>query len=159
MQQAQAKWLSQARIEIYLGMSPRHSKSVVLVLNPHTGLVSPQFHVKFNDDFETVGDEMEASHGHWKGLVGFISYQTRSQLSPTRRNATMVKNLSNAQLNNLLDDRPASILTGKLLPALSEGDEFPTDPTMDEEFATSSPEFFNSNMEFGTRVNDAPIAD
>jgi hypothetical protein len=37
----------------------------------------------------------------------------------------------------------------------SEGDEFPEDPTMDMEFATSGPEFYDDNMEFGTQV-EAP---
>jgi hypothetical protein len=76
-------------------------------------------------------------------------------MSPTKQNVPMVKNPSNAQLKNLLDDRPASIPTGELLPAPPEGAEFPVDPIMEEEFATAGPEFFNNNMEFGTDVNDA----
>jgi hypothetical protein len=51
---AQSKWLSRARLGIYLGMSPKHARSVALVLNPRTGLVSPQWHVKFEDKFETI---------------------------------------------------------------------------------------------------------
>jgi hypothetical protein len=39
---AQSKWLSRARLGIYLGMSPKHARSVALALNPRTGLVSPQ---------------------------------------------------------------------------------------------------------------------
>eukprot|EP00956_Cyclotella_meneghiniana_P001276 scaffold1377_cov23-Cyclotella_meneghiniana.AAC.1 len=39
------KWNPRARIGIYLGHSPFHAGSVALVLNPTTGLVSPQFHV------------------------------------------------------------------------------------------------------------------
>ena len=34
------KWQSRARLGIYLGMSPKHARSVALVLNPRTGLVS-----------------------------------------------------------------------------------------------------------------------
>ena len=49
-----SKWLPRARLGIYIGMSPKHAKSVSLVLNPRTGLVSPQFHVKHDDSFETV---------------------------------------------------------------------------------------------------------
>ncbi len=37
-----------------MGRSPAHAKNVALVLNPKTGLVSPQFHVVFNDCFTTV---------------------------------------------------------------------------------------------------------
>ena len=35
------KWCSRARLGIYLGPSPNHSRSVSLVLNPHTRHVSP----------------------------------------------------------------------------------------------------------------------
>ena len=48
------KWEPRARLGIYLGRSPAHASSVALVLNPNTGLVSPQFHVVFDDDFSTV---------------------------------------------------------------------------------------------------------
>ena len=48
------KWQERARVGIYLGNSPVHSRSVALVLNIDTGLCSPQFHVSFDDFFETV---------------------------------------------------------------------------------------------------------
>ena len=48
------KWEPRARLGIYLGRSPAHASNVALVLNPKTGLVSPQFHVVFDDDFSTV---------------------------------------------------------------------------------------------------------
>ena len=48
------KWEPRARLGIYVGHSPYHAGSVALVLNPKTGLVSPQFHVVFDDDFSTV---------------------------------------------------------------------------------------------------------
>eukprot|EP00978_Attheya_sp_CCMP212_P008541 scaffold20015_cov47-Attheya_sp.AAC.1 len=47
-------WTSHARVGIYLGMLPQHTRSVALVLNVKTGLVSPQFHVEFDDLFKTV---------------------------------------------------------------------------------------------------------
>ena len=48
------KWKPRARVGIYLGCLPAHASSVALVLNPNTGLGSPQFHVVFDDDFSTV---------------------------------------------------------------------------------------------------------
>ena len=48
------KWAERARVGVYLGPSPRHARSVSLVLNPETGLVSPQFHVRHDNLFETV---------------------------------------------------------------------------------------------------------
>jgi len=48
------KWEPRSRLGIYVGHSPSHAGSVSLVLNPKTGLVSPQFHVVFDDNFTTV---------------------------------------------------------------------------------------------------------
>ena len=45
------KWYPRARFGIYLGHSPSHAGSVALVMNPKTGLVSPQFHLVFDDSF------------------------------------------------------------------------------------------------------------
>ena len=39
---------------IYLGRYPAHAGNVAVVLNPNTGLVSPQYHVVFDDDFTTA---------------------------------------------------------------------------------------------------------
>ena len=47
-------WHSESRIGLYLGPSPRHACNVGLVLNLETGLVSPQFHVSYDEFFETV---------------------------------------------------------------------------------------------------------
>jgi hypothetical protein len=60
------KWLPRTRVGIYLGKSPRHARNVALVLNPRTGLVSPQFHVRFDETFETVRGLKEESHGQWR---------------------------------------------------------------------------------------------
>jgi len=56
LQQGQriGKWNERARIGIYLGSSPRHSRKVALVLNLVTGHVSPQFHCVFDDLCETL---------------------------------------------------------------------------------------------------------
>lgn len=48
------KWQERARIGIYLGSSPRHSRTVALILSLQTGHVSPQFHVTVDDFFETM---------------------------------------------------------------------------------------------------------
>lgn len=48
------KWEPRSRLGIYVGHSPVHAGSVALVLNPKTGLVSPQFHVVYDDTFSTV---------------------------------------------------------------------------------------------------------
>jgi hypothetical protein len=47
-------WSPRARLGVNLGSSPSHARNVYLVLNLHTGCVSPQYHCRFVDFFETV---------------------------------------------------------------------------------------------------------
>ena len=48
------KWEPRCRIGVYLGHSPFQARSVALVFNPTTGLVSPQFNFVFDESFSTV---------------------------------------------------------------------------------------------------------
>jgi hypothetical protein len=48
------RWRPHSRIGIYLGFSPEHASSVPLVLSITSGLVSPQFHVVYDDYFTTT---------------------------------------------------------------------------------------------------------
>ena len=48
------KWKPRSHTGIYLGHSPCHAGSVSLVLNLQSGMVSPQFHVVYDDEFTTV---------------------------------------------------------------------------------------------------------
>jgi transposase InsO family protein len=48
------KWNHRARMGMFLGFSNEHSSLVPLVLNLRTGHVSSQYHVIFDDNFETV---------------------------------------------------------------------------------------------------------
>jgi hypothetical protein len=48
------RWKPRSRVGVYLGFSPEHASSVPLVLSTTTGLVSPQFHVVFDDYFTTT---------------------------------------------------------------------------------------------------------
>ena len=43
------RWTPHSHHGVYMGMSPLHSSSVPLVLNPSTGSITPQFHVVFDD--------------------------------------------------------------------------------------------------------------
>ena len=67
------KWNSRARLGIYLGPSPRYASSVSLVLSLSTGLVSPQFHVKHDNFFETVQplSVNPTTPSNWQILEGF----------------------------------------------------------------------------------------
>jgi hypothetical protein len=48
------RWKPRSRVGVYLGFSPDHASSVPLVLSTTTGLVSPQFHVVYDDNFTTT---------------------------------------------------------------------------------------------------------
>ena len=50
----QPEWELRNRLGINLGSSPRNAASTVLILSMQTGLVSPQFHIQFDELFETV---------------------------------------------------------------------------------------------------------
>ena len=72
--QSMPKWRQCSRLGVYLRPSLNHARSVALVLNPHTGHVSPQFHVQFDDFFETVQKkptDLDAPEPEWKYLSGF----------------------------------------------------------------------------------------
>ena len=48
------RWDPRCHRGVYLGRSPNHAENVALVLNLRTGHITAQFHVVFDDNFETV---------------------------------------------------------------------------------------------------------
>ena len=63
------KWNPRARRGIYLGLLPEHASNVALIYNPHTGFVSPQYHVVCNNDFTSVdGASNLDMHSIWEQL-------------------------------------------------------------------------------------------
>ena len=54
------KWSKRAEIGVYVGHSHQYAGSVPLIWNPKTKLVSPQFHVVFDERFETVSPQILA---------------------------------------------------------------------------------------------------
>jgi hypothetical protein len=82
------KWNEKSRIGLYLGSSPRHSRNVALVLNLRTGHVSPQFHVLFDDLFETLRSSSANSvpSSQWQVQTGFtIGEKTTHKPVPDTR--------------------------------------------------------------------------
>ena len=73
------KWSPRARMGINLGPSPRHARSVYFILNPSTGLVSPQFHVRFDDFFESVRELTDDTGlSDWKRNAGLVAVDHES---------------------------------------------------------------------------------
>jgi hypothetical protein len=48
------KWTKRTTQKVYVGHLHHYSKSVPMIWDPKTKLVSPQFHVMFDDNFDTV---------------------------------------------------------------------------------------------------------
>ena len=82
------KWKSRAKIGVYLGQSPVHNRTVALVLNPETGYVSPQFHVKFDSSFHSK-DQINLS-SKWQQKTGFV-------WSPPQQQSKRQREYSNTQ--------------------------------------------------------------
>ena len=62
------RWDERIRVDACLGRSKQHAANVALILNLQTGHVSPQHHVVFDDNFETVQslrDGVEPTRCRW----------------------------------------------------------------------------------------------
>jgi hypothetical protein len=66
------RWSPRARLGLNLGPSPIHGRNVYLVLNLITGCVSPQYHCRFDDFFETTRHKGPDVSGTicWQQLAG-----------------------------------------------------------------------------------------
>ncbi len=66
------QWNPRSCIGLNLGPSPTHARNVHLVLSLTTGLVSPQFHCRFDDFFETCkyGVSNAGTQSTWQHLAG-----------------------------------------------------------------------------------------
>jgi hypothetical protein len=70
-------WSPHARLGLNLGPNPMHAMNIYLVLNLVTGCISPQYHCRFDDFFET------ACHGA-PDLSGTICWQQLANLYPAK---------------------------------------------------------------------------
>ncbi len=69
------KWRTRARMAIYIGPSVDHAQNVGLALSLTTGLVSPVFHAKYDELFETLKDKYGTyiPKSQWQVKCGFIN--------------------------------------------------------------------------------------
>ena len=77
------KWQERARLGVYLGPSPNHSRTVHLILNPRTGHVSPQYLVKHDDFFAMITDKssnFDSPDPTWKGLSRLVKTDHKKEL-------------------------------------------------------------------------------
>jgi len=79
------KWTMRSRQGIYLGVSKSHSSTVHLILNPETGVISPQYHCIFDDTFSTVWSDGNFDKNLWNNLVSQVdSVDRHFSLQPNR---------------------------------------------------------------------------
>ena len=77
------KWDPRSNAGVYLGQSPEHSSDVALVLNLRTGLISPQYHVVFDDTFSTVDFlRSKKEPSNWETLCKFHCEDFRMDTLP-----------------------------------------------------------------------------
>ena len=70
------RWQPRSRRGQYLGSSPAHAETVALIRNLRTGYISPQFHIVFDDKFETVYSDEDSEPPEWEHLCIFERYET-----------------------------------------------------------------------------------
>ncbi len=80
------KWCSRSRLAIYLGTSANHSQSVGLLLSLQTGLVSPQYHCRYDNLFQTIKNLLLNSKSEWQEKCGFINNDSKVTPKPTSKN-------------------------------------------------------------------------
>jgi hypothetical protein len=68
------KWEPRSKRGQYMGISASHASSVHLVRNLQTGSITPQYHLVFDDFFETVFSDGEQEPTVWQDLVVFNSF-------------------------------------------------------------------------------------
>ena len=75
-------WSPCTRLGINLGSSPAHARNVYLILNLHTGCVSPQFHCRFDDFYEMVkhGGPDVSVPSVWQQLAGLVTATQRPSM-------------------------------------------------------------------------------
>ena len=75
------KWKPRSRRGQYMGTSPVHAETIALVRNLKTGYISPQYHVVFDDSFETVYADEDTTPDAWENLCIFNKFQAEFEPS------------------------------------------------------------------------------
>ncbi len=123
------RWSPRARLGLNLGTFPMHARNVYLVLNLSTGCVSPQYHCRFDDFFETTrhGAPDVLDTITWQMLAGLgCTSEILSQVSaPTLRSTNY--GLSQSDSDVPLED--SSIISAETdvdwdTLSISDGDSF-----------------------------------
>ena len=92
------KWNPRSNAGVYLGHSPDHAGNVALVLSLSTGLVSPQYHVIFDDSFSTVPFiRSKEEPSNWESLCKYHTEDFRMNALPDTETVIDLQNLYEPQ--------------------------------------------------------------
>ncbi|MFM7530824.1 MAG: reverse transcriptase domain-containing protein [Nodosilinea sp.] len=146
------KWKNRSKVGIYLGRSPQHNRSIALVLNPESGRVSPQFHVKHDSNFDTIAQLYDGSNhsSKWQLKAGLVKAPASNKSSPEdneNRISEMPRPASNSmgpsKTHNLLQapraDFPQQPLAEPTAPSAPDEADEPSNPLTQSEGATRPP--------------------
>ena len=70
------KWEPRSNRGQFVGHSPMHASTVGLVRNLQTGSITPQYHLVYDDYFETVHSRDDQEPASWNELLRFNRFQT-----------------------------------------------------------------------------------
>ena len=109
------KWDARSRASIYMGQSPIRNRNMALVLNIHTGCVSPQFHVKFDETFQTV--QQDKWNATWLISTGFTTWTNKvspnEAITPSgKRRKTLEQQFPNEEIRDHPGKRQMVAVTG-----------------------------------------------
>ena len=77
------KWQPRSRRAQFVGMSPVHAENIGMVRNLNTGYISPQFHVVYDDWFETVYAPDGPPPPQWDELCIYSCYEVQFEPGAT----------------------------------------------------------------------------
>jgi hypothetical protein len=87
------KWKPRSRRGQFLGISPTHSSTIGLIRNLNTGFISPQFHVLFDELFQTIHSDQNAlvTDPIWEELMAtsrvlYVAENERDTIPPLHNN-------------------------------------------------------------------------
>ena len=91
------KWAARSKNGIYLGPSPQHARTIALVLDTTTGLVSPQFHVMFDPTYST--SKHNKTPNAWATKAGFTHRETK--LKPGSHHDNVITSTNKRKMEDL----------------------------------------------------------
>lgn len=135
------KWNPRANAGVYLGHSPDHASNVALVLNLATGLVSPQYHVVFDDHFSTVDFiRSKRQPSNWEQLCRYHTEDFRMNILDDATTQDFVLNLDSrhnaisqpASSDNDIDPPAPQSPNASISPSVSTSASIPLAPEGEE---------------------------